>query len=238
MPIIVTIEILIIFFSSSLSLSLFDSSKTCKHFRSEKNSMSSNNNSCNQGNETQQMSIGSVGSITASPMQQNLSVHSQPSSIPINDQNIISPHQNDVSPHPLTPILENNNVSNNNNNNLGVNSNNHNNNNDQKTDIDNLKTTNGQMNNKHDKNSLLQQQQQQKSGSTQDHVNDATIQKMLSNGQPSSITAKHGDSSSLSSTKENALKRPALLIRDCEKNDEEDFNTNQSLYDYSTWDAW
>lgn len=49
------------------------------------------------------MSIGSVGS--QSPMQQsNLSVHSQPSSIPNNDQNIISPnHQTDTSPQ--TPII-------------------------------------------------------------------------------------------------------------------------------------
>lgn len=191
---------------------------------SEKNSLSnSNNNSCNQGNETQQMSIGSVGSITASPMQQNLSVHSQPSSIPINDQNIISPHQNDVSPrqHPLTPILENNN-NNNNGNSSNLSCSNH----DQKPEIDSTTNINGQMN-----NNLLQKQLKQ---GNQDINDDATTTTKMSNGQASSAgTSKHGDSS-----KENYLKRPALLIRDCEKNDEEDFTTNQSLYDYSTWDAW
>lgn len=176
------------------------------------------------------MSIGSVGSVTASPMQQSLSVHSQPSSIPINDQNIISPHQNDVSPHPhpLTPILENNNgSSNNNNNNLSCS------NHDQKPEIESTTNINGQMNNKHD-NNLLQKQLKQ---GNQDVNDDATLMTKMSNGQTSSTGAssKHGD---FLSSKENNLKRPALLIRDCEKNDEEDFTTNQSLYDYSTWDAW
>jgi hypothetical protein len=52
--------------------------------------------SCNT-NEGAQMSIGSVGSIM-SP-HQNLSVHSQPSSVPINEQSILSPNpRSDVSP--------------------------------------------------------------------------------------------------------------------------------------------
>ena len=39
--------------------------------------------------------------------------------------------------------------------------------------------------------------------------------------------------------KENqSLKRPALMIQDCENNTDEDFSSNQLLYDYSTWDAW
>lgn len=214
-----------------------------KNRSTEKNSISNNNNnsnSCNQGIE----SIGSVGSITASPMQQNsLSVHSQPSSIPINDQNLISPNQNDVSPHPLTPILENNlnNASNSNNNN-STNNNLSGNNHDQKTENDDGKSSvnssnvntsngqgsgcssssNGQMNNKHD-NNLLQKQ-------LKDTNNDAN---KLTNGQASNSTL-----TTIATGKENYLKRPALMIRDCEKNDEEDFMINQSLYDYSTWDAW
>lgn len=54
------------------------------------------------------MSIGSVGSIQ-SPMHHNLSVHSQPSSVPVNEQNILSPiPPSDVSPPSMTPSLENN----------------------------------------------------------------------------------------------------------------------------------
>lgn len=163
------------------------------------------------------MSIGSVGSITASPMQQSLSVHSQPSSIPINDQSIISPHQNDVSPHPLTPILENSSNINN-----------------IKAENDDLKAGSSADANKHE-----QQQKQALGGGCQD-ANDVT---KMSNGQTSSlatslnasaVATKHGDSLS----RENFLKRPALMIQDCENNNEEDFATNQSLYDYSTWDAW
>jgi hypothetical protein len=61
--------------------------------------------SCNT-NEVQQMSIGSVGSIQ-SPMHHNLSVHSQPSSVPVNEQNILSPiPPSDVSPP--SPPQENN----------------------------------------------------------------------------------------------------------------------------------
>lgn len=63
--------------------------------------------SCNP-NEVQQMSIGSVGSIQ-SPMHHNLSVHSQPSSVPVNEQNILSPiPPSDVSPPSMTPSVENN----------------------------------------------------------------------------------------------------------------------------------
>lgn len=59
-------------------------------------------------NEVQQMSIGSVGSIQ-SPMHHNLSVHSQPSSVPVNEQNILSPiPPSDVSPTSMTPSVENN----------------------------------------------------------------------------------------------------------------------------------
>lgn len=155
------------------------------------------------------MSIGSVG--TASPMQQNLSVHSQPSSIPINDQSIISPHQNDISPHPLTPILENSSNINN-----------------IKTEIDDLKANVDT--NKHE--------QQQKQTMGQD-VNDSA---KMSNGQTSSMAAMHASTMATkpgdSLSRENILKRPALMIQDCENNNEEDFTTNQSLYDYSTWDAW
>lgn len=54
------------------------------------------------------MSIGSVGSIQ-SPMHHNLSVHSQPSSVPVNEQNILSPiPPSDVSPPSMTPSLDNN----------------------------------------------------------------------------------------------------------------------------------
>jgi hypothetical protein len=193
---------------------LFD--KNLFRSSSEKNSTSNSggNGSINQGNETQQMSIGSVGSITASPMQQNLSVHSQPSSIPIHDQSIISPHQNDVSPHPLTPILENS---------SNINS-------SIKTEIDDLKAGGNSDANKHE------QQQKQ---ATQD-ASDAS--KML-NGQTTSMATASGSGSAAtkpgdSLSRENILKRPALMIQDCENNNEEDFTTNQSLYDYSTWDAW
>lgn len=54
------------------------------------------------------MSIGSVGSIQ-SPMHHNLSVHSQPSSVPVNEQNLLSPiPPSDVSPPSMTPSMENN----------------------------------------------------------------------------------------------------------------------------------
>lgn len=42
-------------------------------------------------------------------MHHNLSVHSQPSSVPVNEQNILSPiPPSDVSPPSMTPSLENN----------------------------------------------------------------------------------------------------------------------------------
>ena len=154
------------------------------------------------------MSIGSVGSITASPMQQSLSVHSQPSSIPVNDQNIISPHQNDVSPHPLTPILENIN-------NSGI-----------KAENEDIKAgANANINMKNEeqfKNTLS------KDGS--DAMKNAKGGSLNTN----SVLTKSGDSL----PKENPLKRPALKIQECENNNEEDYAPNQSLYDYSTWDAW
>lgn len=54
------------------------------------------------------MSIGSVGSIQ-SPMHHNLSVHSQPSSVPVNEQNILSPiPPSVVSPPSMTPSLDHN----------------------------------------------------------------------------------------------------------------------------------
>lgn len=39
-------------------------------------------------------------------------------------------------------------------------------------------------------------------------------------------------------SKENLLKRPALVTQDCENVTDEDCTVNQILYDYSTWDAW
>lgn len=57
---------------------------------------------------SQQMSIGSVGSIQ-SPMHHNLSVHSQPSSVLVNEQNILSPiPPSDISPPTMTPLSDNN----------------------------------------------------------------------------------------------------------------------------------
>jgi hypothetical protein len=155
-------------------------------------------------NEAQQNSIGSVGSIIASPFQQSLSVHSQPSSVPINDQNIISPmHQNDVSPHPLTPIIENNI--------------------DQKPDVQNLKNLDSQ-NKEQDENS---------------QPNAPANSSEFCDTPRSDINRSAQTKQTESSTKENqSLKRPALMIRDCENNVDEDFSTNLSLYDYSTWDAW
>jgi hypothetical protein len=88
---------LLCLFSSVLTSFLID-------FRS---SNKSGQQSCNT-NEVQQLSIGSVGSIQ-SPMHHNLSVHSQPSSVPVNEQNILSPiPPSDVSPPSMTPSLENN----------------------------------------------------------------------------------------------------------------------------------
>lgn len=149
---------------------------TCRS--SEKNAVHSN--------EVQQMSIGSVGS--QSPMQHSLSVHSQPSSIPINDQNLISPiQQPDTSPQ--TPSHENN---------------------DQKPDIQNLKN-------------LEEQNKLESSQQNRENCDSAKVSPNFSSKQ---------------FEKENLLKRPALMIQDCENNTDEDFSSNQLLYDYSTWDAW
>jgi hypothetical protein len=116
-------------------------------------------------------------------------VHSQPSSIPINDQNLISPiQQPDTSPQ--TPSHENN---------------------DQKPDI---------------QNSKISEEQSKLEGSHQnrDTCDSAKVSPNFSSKQ---------------FDKENqSLKRPALMIQDCENNTDEDFSSNQLLYDYSTWDAW
>lgn len=153
--------------------------------------------SCNT-NEVQQMSIGSVGSIQ-SPMHHNLSVHSQPSSVPVNEQNILSPiPPSDVSPPSMTPSLENN---------L-----------DQKPDIQSLNN----------------------------------LDKALDNSQPHTSNIDGTDSTSKADFKANSqqkqsdlqskenlcLKRPALMIQDCETLTDDDCSVNQILYDYSTWDAW
>jgi hypothetical protein len=80
------------------------------YFRSSsKTSGGQSNSGSAMTNETsQQMSIGSVGSIQ-SPMHHNLSVHSQPSSVLVNEQNILSPiPPSDISPPTLTPQSDNN----------------------------------------------------------------------------------------------------------------------------------
>ncbi|CAH1719545.1 unnamed protein product [Chironomus riparius] len=148
---------------------------------------SSDKNSSTHSNEVQQMSIGSVGS--QSPMQHSLSVHSQPSSIPLNDQNLISPNQQpDTSPQ--TPSHENS---------------------DQKPEIQNLKT-------------LEEQSKLESSQQNRESCDSAKVSQNFSSKQ---------------FEKENqSLKRPALMIQDCENNTEEDYSSNQLLYDYSTWDAW
>lgn len=144
------------------------------------------------------MSIGSVGSIQ-SPMHHNLSVHSQPSSVPVNEQNILSPiPPSDVSPPSMTPSVENNI--------------------DQKLDIQSLNN----------------------------------LDKMMDNSQPTTSNADGSDNASKSDLKANnqqkqsdlqskenlSLKRPALVIQDCENLTDDDCSVNQVLYDYSTWDAW
>jgi len=131
----------------------------------------------------QQMSIGSVGSIAASPMHQNLSVHSQPSSIPINEQGIVSPIAQ--SPLPVTPE----------------------NHSERKPDIQNLNILNN---------------------------NDNAVA-----GSSKTDSDKEGTSGSsqLDHKEFSNLKRPALTTRDFE-NVTDDYSLNQSLYDYTTWDAW
>lgn len=134
------------------------------------------------------MSIGSVGS--QSPMQHSsLSIHSQPSSIPNNDQNIVSPNQQtDTSPQ--TPPIHRNS--------------------DQKPDMQN--------------SMKIKDEQNRSEGSQPDHEN--------------SDSTKAQIFSKLSDKENQLLKRPALMIQDCENNMDEDFTSNQLLYDYSTWDAW
>ena len=146
------------------------------------------------------MSIGSVGSIQ-SPMHHNLSVHSQPSSVPVNEQNILSPiPPSDVSPPPsITPSLENNS--------------------DQKLDIQNLNNNDKTMDNSqpHSSNNL--------DGADGSSKNDF---KANNQQKPSETHSKEGL----------CLKRPALVVQDCESMTEDDFSSSQILYDYSTWDAW
>lgn len=138
------------------------------------------------------MSIGSVGS-NQSPMHHNLSVHSQPSSVPVNEQNILSPiPPSDVSP----PSMENNM--------------------DQKPDVQNLSITDKAMD-----TSL--------SGATNvDTTDNAVRPDFKSNNQRKQTESQSKDN----------LKRPALLVQDCESLTDDDCSMNQVLYDYSTWDAW
>lgn len=77
-------------------------------FRSSCKNSGSNSGSSMTNETSQQMSIGSVGSIQ-SPMHHNLSVHSQPSSVLVNEQNILSPiPPSDISPPTMTPLSDNN----------------------------------------------------------------------------------------------------------------------------------
>lgn len=142
------------------------------------------------------MSIGSVGSIQ-SPMHHNLSVHSQPSSVPVNEQNILSPiPPSDVSPPSMTPSMENNI--------------------DQKPDTQSLnldKAENSQQNTSHNDGS------------------DNTLKSEFKRNNQQ----KQSESQSNENTR---LKRPALVVLDCETLTDDDCSMNQILYDYSTWDAW
>lgn len=143
------------------------------------------------------MSIGSVGSIQ-SPMHHNLSVHSQPSSVPVNEQNILSPiPPSDVSPPSMTPSLDNNI--------------------DQKPDIQSL--------NNLDKTDNSQPNTSLADGSD----NPSKSEFKMSNQQ------KQSEGQSKENTR---LKRPALVVLDCETLTDDDCSMNQILYDYSTWDAW
>lgn len=126
-------------------------------------------------------------------MHHNLSVHSQPSSVPVNEQNILSPiPPSDVSP----PSMENNM--------------------DQKPDVQNLSITDKAMD-----TSL--------SGATNvDTTDNAVRPDFKSNNQRKQTESQSKDN----------LKRPALLVQDCESLTDDDCSMNQVLYDYSTWDAW
>ena len=132
-------------------------------------------------------------------MHHNLSVHSQPSSVPVNEQNILSPiPPSDVSPPSMTPSVENNI--------------------DQKPDIQGLNNLDKAIDNS------------QPSTSNADRTHNASKSDFKVNNQQ-----KESDSQS----KENlSLKRPALVIQDCENLTDDDCSVNQILYDYSTWDAW
>lgn len=147
------------------------------------------------------MSIGSVGSNQSPMHHNNLSVHSQPSSVPVNEQNILSPiPPSDVSPPSMTPSMENNI--------------------DQKPDIQSL-------NNNTDKAMDTSQ-----SGV----VNNDTAD---NNSARSDYKSNNQQKQTESQSKENLnLKRPALLVQDCESLTDDDCSMNQVLYDYSTWDAW
>jgi hypothetical protein len=145
-------------------------------------------------------------------MQQSLSVHSQPSSIPINDQSLISPmHQNES--HPATPMESNS---------------------DQKPDIQSLRNTLDEQI-KNQENSQLNANGG--GGSMNVNCNDApkSSSSISSSSNATNVQTKHIDSIVKDGQ---SFKRPVLAIRECENNAEEDFTTNQSLYDYSTWEAW
>lgn len=67
------------------------------------------------------------------------------------------------------------------------------------------------------------------STSNADHQNSQTLLE----------TKKHiSDNNVQLQLKVNLLKRPALSSRDYENMHDDDYVPHQSLYDYSTWDAW
>lgn len=132
-------------------------------------------------------------------MHHNLSVHSQPSSVPVNEQNILSPiPPSDVSPPSMTPSVENNI--------------------DQKPDIQSLIN--------HDK--------------TMDNsLPNTSHADCTDNASKSDFKVNNHQKQSDSQSKQNlSMKRPALVIQDCENLTDDDCSVNQILYDYSTWDAW
>lgn len=132
-------------------------------------------------------------------MHHNLSVHSQPSSVPVNEQNILSPiPPSDVSPPSMTPSMENN---------L-----------DQKPDVQSLNNV--------DKTMDASQSGAANTGTT-DHST-----------RPDFKTSNQQKQTESQSKENLSLKRPALLVQDCETITDDDCSMNQVLYDYSTWDAW
>lgn len=75
------------------------------------------------------------------------------------------------------------------------------------------------------------------------------LDKALDNSQPNTSNAdstskadfkanNQQKQSDLQSKENLCLKRPALVIQDCETLTDDDCSLNQILYDYSTWDAW